>query len=119
MPATIDKIVDGFLFPSIPPIVGSPNYKKIAKVHLQINSNSALVHSNLGDGALGLLYLTIFPAVYNTLLATTFIPPSNPGATPGITVGSTSAQIAALRYDHTTATILFDRYDSTDKALHQ
>ena len=75
MPATIDKIVDGFLFPSIPPTVGSPDYEKISKVQIQLNSNATPVHSNLGDGALGLVYLTVLPGVFNTLPATTFTPP--------------------------------------------
>ena len=73
MPSTIDKIVDGFPFPSIPPIVGASDYKNISEVHLQLNSNAASIHSNLGDGVLILLYLTVTPAIYNTLLATMFI----------------------------------------------
>ena len=52
MQSTIDKIVYEFLFPSIPPIVGAPDYEKIAEVHLHLNSNAASVHSDLGDGAL-------------------------------------------------------------------
>ena len=119
MPSTTNKIVDGFLFPSIPPIVGYPDYEKISEVHLQINSNAALVHSNLGDGFLGLLYLTVLSVVYNTMLSSTFIPPSNPVATPDIPVGSTAAQITALQYAHTTAAVLFDKYDRMDKALCQ
>jgi len=30
MASTIDKIVDGFPFPTIPPIVGEPTYESIA-----------------------------------------------------------------------------------------
>ena len=48
-----------------------------------------------------------------------FIPLSNTGATPDIPVGSTVAKIAALRYAHTTAAVLFDEYDRTDKDLFQ
>ena len=55
MPSTIDKTVNGFWFLSISPMVGVPDYKQIAKVHLHLNSNTESVYSNLGDGALGLL----------------------------------------------------------------
>ena len=67
MPTTLDKIVDGFPFPKISPIAGAPNYETIAKVHLELNSNAASVQSNLGCGTLGLLQLTVSPAVYATI----------------------------------------------------
>ena len=67
MPTAIDKIVDGFTFPTIPPIVGTRTYNTIAEVNLKLNSNSASVQSNLGCGTLGLLKLTVSFSVYNTL----------------------------------------------------
>ena len=73
MPTSTDKIVDGFPFPTIPPIVGTPTYNTIAEVDLKLNSNSASVQSNLGCGTLGLLQLTVSPAVYNTLSVTAFV----------------------------------------------
>ena len=115
----MDKIVNGFLFSSIPKIVGTPDYEKIDEVHFQLNSNAESVHSNLSNRALSILYLTVLPSIYNTLSATTFTPLSNPGATPDIPVGYTATQIAALRYAHTTAVVLFYEYDRTDKALFQ
>ena len=48
-----------------------------------------------------------------------FIPPSNPGATLDIPIGSTTGQISALRYYHITAAVLFDEYDRTEKSLRQ
>ena len=121
MPSTIDKIVEGFPFPTIDPIIGEPNYEKIAEVHLKLNSNAASVQSNLGCGTLGLLYLTLKPAVYATVAAnnTPFVPPVNPGALAAIPDTSTAAQIASFRYDHKIATDLFTEYDRTDKALRQ
>ena len=96
MPTAIDKIVDGFPFPTIPPIVGNPTYNTIAEVNLKLNSNSASVQSNLGCGTLGLLQLTVSPAVYNNLYATPFIVPINPGSSPYIPANSTGAQITEL-----------------------
>ena len=49
--AIIDqKIVDGFPFPTIDPIIGTPDYESIADIHLKLNSNAASVQSNLGCG---------------------------------------------------------------------
>ena len=50
MPTTIDKIVDGFPSPTIPPIIGTPTYNTITEVNLKLNSNSAYVQSKLGEG---------------------------------------------------------------------
>ena len=56
MPSSIEKIVDGFPFPTIDKIIGTPNYESIADIQLKLNSNAALVQSNLGCGTLGLLF---------------------------------------------------------------
>ena len=70
MPTAIDKIVEGFHFPTIPPIVGTPSYNTIAEVNLKLNSNSASVKSNLGCGTLGLLQLTVSTTAYNNFSST-------------------------------------------------
>ena len=31
------KIVDGFLFPTIDPIIGTPDYESIVDIHLKLN----------------------------------------------------------------------------------
>jgi hypothetical protein len=59
----VDTIVDGFPHSTIPPVIGMPTFATIAKVNLKLNANAASVQSNLGDGTLGLLALTISPAV--------------------------------------------------------
>ena len=96
MPTAIDKIVDGFLFPTISPIIGAPNYETLPKVHLILNSNAASVQSNLRCSILGLLYLTISPVVYATLLAMYFISPVNPGANTTIPLITSGPQITNL-----------------------
>jgi hypothetical protein len=88
-------------------------------LNLQLNANAASVQSNLGDGLVGLLYLTITPAEYNALSATEFIPPENPGATPTIPYAATVSQLATLLREHKAATNLFKEYIATDKALKQ
>ena len=101
MTSLIEKIVDGFPFPTIDPIIGTPDYESIADIHLKLNSNAASVQSNLGCGTIGLLFLTVLPAVYATLSATAFVPPVNPGPKSSIPTGSTGAVIADLWYHHT------------------
>ena len=88
----IDKIVEGFPHPTIKPIIGIPTYESISEMHIKLNSNAASVHSELGNGALGLLALTVTPTVYNTLAGVPFKPPENPGQTFLIPPGSTAAQ---------------------------
>ena len=89
MPTAADKILEGFTFTTIPPIVGTPTYNTIAEVNLKLNSNSDSVQSNLGCGTLGLLQLTVSPAVYNTLPSIPFIAPVKPGSVSIIPANST------------------------------
>lgn len=119
MASNTDKIVEGFPFPTISPIVGEPNYETIAAVHLKLNANAASVRSNLGNGQLGLLYLTVSPAVYATLSPIAFVPPVNPGAQPTIPIGANATASANIRRTFDEATAIFKEYDSADKALKQ
>ena len=116
MPTDIDKIMDNFPFPTIPPIVGTPTYNTIAEVNLKLNSNAAFFQSNFGCSILGLLQLTVSPSVYNTFSSIAFIVPVNPGSEPTIPANSTDVQITELRYALDTASALFNEYDRTDKA---
>ena len=112
MPSLIKKIVDGFPFPTIDPIIGTPYYESISDIHLKLNSNAVSVQSNLGCGMLGLLFLTVSPAVYATLSTTAFVPPVNPGPEPSIPTGSTASVIADIQYHRTEATNIFTDYSS-------
>ena len=119
MPTAINKSVNGFPFPTIPPIVGTPTCNTIAEVNLKLNSNSASVQSNLGCGTLGLFQLSVSSSVYNTLSITPFVVPVIPGSLPIIPANSTGAQITELCYAFDTAAALFNEYDCTDKALRK
>ena len=59
----IDKIIEGFSHLMITPIIGIPLYESIAEVHIKLNSIAASVHSELGNGALGLFSLAVTPVV--------------------------------------------------------
>ena len=91
-----NKIAEAFPYPNISPIIDQPGYESISEVHLQLNANSASVRSHLSNGALGLPFLTVLQAVYNTLSLIPFIPPVNPGPDPTILTGSTGPQISDI-----------------------
>jgi hypothetical protein len=119
MPSVVDSIVDGFPFPTVQPIIGEPNYESIAALHLQLIANAASVQSHLGNGVLGLLYLTISPAVYATLSAVPFVPPVNPGPTPIIPARSTQPTTVTIRAQFIENTDVFKQFSATDKVLKQ
>ena len=119
MTSLIEKIVDGFLFPTIDPIVRTPDYESIAEIHLKLNLNATSVQSNLGCGTIGHLFLTVLPAIYATLSTIAFVPPVNPGPGLSIPASATGAVIADLRYRHIEVTKIFTEYRNTDKALCQ
>ena len=60
-------------------IISLPTYKTLNSIHLKINQNTASVDSNLGDGIIGLLPLTVSADVYNNLPVTPFVIPNNTG----------------------------------------
>ena len=117
MPSSIKTIVGGFPFPTIDLIIITPKYEIIADIHIKINPNAASVQSNIGCGTLGLLFLTVSPAVYATLSTIVFVPPINPEPKPNIPTGSTCASIADLRYHHAEAIKIFTEYKNTNKSF--
>jgi hypothetical protein len=96
-PTDDTKISDNFPHKTIPPIVGQPTYEAIKDLHLKLNENAVKVHSNLGDGLLGYLGVTLTPAIYDTLSAQPFVIPPNPGPAPVIPANATGPQIANIR----------------------
>ena len=113
----IDKIIEGFPHPTITPIVGIPSYESITEVHIKLNSKAASLHSKLGNGALGLLALTVTPAVYDTLAGVLFVAPINLGQTFVIPPGSSGQQITALDAAHQIQVRIWKEYLAVDKVL--
>ena len=114
-----EKIKDAFPHPTIDPIIGQPGYETIKPMHQKLNANAAYFVSHLGNERLSLLFLTVTPAVYNTLSANVFIPPVNPGPVAQYPPGATQFQIQAVNALHATNTRLFKQYNATDRALKQ
>ena len=119
MHSIIDRILEGFPFPTIAPIIGPLNYKTISELHMKLNSNAASIQYNLGDGALGLLYLTVSPTVYTTLSTAPYVRPVNPGSKPIVSDVSTSPVIVDLRYAFKLANDIFTEYYQTNKSLRK
>ena len=117
MPSALEKIVESFPHPTVSQIVGHPSYETIAELQLKLNTNAASIYSHLGNGRLGLLFLTVKPAVYNTQYTVTFYPPTNPGQTPTISTVSTGLKIAEIRRRHKDQFDEFQTYQQTDRTL--
>ena len=115
--SSTEKILGNFPHRTIPPIVGRPEYATLAELQLKLNTNAASIASNRGNGQLGLLYLTVKQAVYDSLSSTAFVPPVNPGANPVIPAGATGPATAELRRIHKEQVEEFQVYTNTDNAL--
>jgi hypothetical protein len=111
------KITDNFPHKSIAPIVGQPTYETLKELHLKLNENAVKVHSNLGNGTLGYLGVTVEPAIYNTLSAALFIPPPNPGTAPIFPDDSTGPQIANIRVVFNEKYAAFNKYMAVCNAI--
>ena len=119
MPTSINKLVEAFPQPTIPPIIGVPTYDTISEVIMILSSNAALILTNLGCGTLGYLALLETPDIYNTISATPFVPPPNPGAAPTVPPGTTSIEQTRIRYDFVAATSLYSQLHNVKGALLQ
>jgi hypothetical protein len=91
------KITDNFPHKSIAPIAGQPTHQTIQELHLKLNENAVKVHLNLGNGLLRHLSVTVAPAIFNTLSATPFVLPPNPGIAPAFPDAATGPAIANIR----------------------
>jgi hypothetical protein len=111
------KISDNFPHKFIPPIVGQPTYETIKDLHLKLNENAVKVHSNLGNGLLGYLGVTVTPAIYNTLSAIPFDIPVNPGVAPVIPAGATGPAIHNIRVTFKEDFAAFKKYQDVCNAI--
>jgi hypothetical protein len=111
------KITDNFPHKNIPPIVGQPTYETIQELHLKLNENAVKVHSNLGNGLLGYLGVTVSPPIFNTLSATPFTLPINPGTSPTFPAAATGPVIANIRQVFQEEFAEFKRYIDVCNAI--
>ena len=100
MPDAIDTVVDSFPHPTLTAIEGIPSFATIRQIRVELNADASSIHSNLGDGQLELLFLTVSRATYETLSDVPFIPPENPGPVPITHRGSSAREDADARLQH-------------------
>ena len=50
---SVDKLVESFESPNIPPIDGEPTYATLLAMHKFLNSKAASVSTNFGYGTIG------------------------------------------------------------------
>ena len=117
MTLVLEKIVESFPHPTVSPIVGQPSYETIVELQLKLNTKAASIYSHLCNGRLGLLLLTVKPAVYNTQSTVTFDPPTNPGQNSTIPTGSTGLQIVDIIRRKKDQFDKFQTYQQTDQTL--
>ena len=79
------------------PVIGQPKYAEICRVHLQINENLAVVHSNLINSLLRYIGLGVEPAVWDALPNIQFNLPPNPVPRAIIPTNSQGYQITNIR----------------------
>jgi hypothetical protein len=82
--------------PQTIPSVRQPTYEAIKELHLKLNENAVKVHSNLGNGMLNYLGVTVTTAIYNNWSAQSFIILLNLGTAPVFPDHSTGPQITNI-----------------------
>ena len=117
MPDSIETIVDTFPHPTLTPVQGIPTFASIRQIQVELNANASSIHSNLGNGQLGLLFLTVSPATYATLSDVPFEIPVNPGPVPVIPAQMSARAAADARTEHAELKRVFNQYIATDAAL--
>ncbi len=117
MVSSHDKIMANFPHKTLPRIIGPPTYETIRDMHLKINENCISVHSNLGNGVLGHLGISVTAAVYNTLSTIPFTPPVNPGTAPVFPNGAQGPEIANIRLVFDETQVIFNTYQNVQKAI--
>jgi hypothetical protein len=110
-----------FPHPELTPIPGIPDRKSIALVRQQLNANALSQHSNRGNGALGLLHLTVSDATYLARSGNIpFIAPVHPGPQPVIHAEATQFQIIEANRQYLANVTEIGSYTTSDTTMkHQ
>ena len=119
MALTVDKILALFPNAALPKIHGEPTYETINDIVQHMYANAATVRSPLGGGQHGHIGLIMKPALYQTLSATAFIRPNDPGPLPvyNPNIRYTAADRESIAADHKENRRIFDLCNNVDTAL--
>jgi hypothetical protein len=114
---TVSSLIEGFPVPTITAIVGRPTYENITVLARALCQNAASILCENGGGNHGYLGLLLSPTTYATLSVTPFTDPLNPGVSPIIPVGASTAGIGALERNHKESLRLWKEKNIVDEAL--
>ena len=117
MPTDTEVIVETFPHPTLSKIEGIPTFDSINDFQIKLNANAALIQSDLGNGRIGLLYLTVTTGIYNNLSDTPFIEPANPGQVPIVPPGTNATGATHIQRLFDEDRRVFQQYHNTNNAL--
>jgi hypothetical protein len=90
--STPDELIAGFPHSSLLKVTGEPTFEKV--IRRLLNTNAMSVSSYVGGGRHGHLGIILTNEEYFSIAADVFPVPENPGASPEVVVGMTTAVIA-------------------------
>jgi hypothetical protein len=103
MKLSVDDYVQGFLNPTIPPIVGRPTFETLLELSRLLKQNAGGVPSNGGDGTKGLIRLVVSETSYANISTVDFDIPTNPGDVVSMTDYNAAANGSYTANDLTSA----------------
>jgi hypothetical protein len=92
--STLDELIVGFPHSSLPKVTGEPTLEDLKVIRRLLNTNAMSVSSYVGRGRHGHLGIIMTNKEYFAIAADVFPVPDNPGASPEVVVGMTTAVIA-------------------------
>jgi hypothetical protein len=96
MASTPDELIAGLPHSSLPKVTGEPTFEDLKVMQRQLNTNAMSVSSCVGGGRHGHRGIIMTNAQYFAIAADVFPLPDNPGSSPEVVVGTTTAVIAEL-----------------------
>mmetsp|Transcript_14421 Transcript_14421/g.20578 ORF Transcript_14421/g.20578 Transcript_14421/m.20578 type:complete len:157 (+) Transcript_14421:219-689(+) len=114
--ALIDYANTCFPHPTLPTIVGQPNYEKLCSMKKKLKANATSAQSDLGGGKFGHLGLVLDDATYNSLTGKIYVRPAHPGVLV-IEPGTACHESVQLREEHNENVRLFRETIDVHNAL--
>ena len=116
---TVDSIKEGFPYPDLEKVHGTPTFTDIREIHTKLKANAASIASERGGRNHGLLSLVMAPATYTRITGYNFHPPDNPGNTPRIPRNTPPEVVQDMRAQHKEEIREWREYRATANALRQ
>ena len=114
---TLENILASFAECPLPPLEINPTHAYLTEFNGYLNSCSASVHSNIGNGAVGYLAITTQPAVFALACPNVLNTPVIPGAALILSdPHPTSTTIRIQTHAHAKELRIFNEYYNVEKA---